>query len=142
MHGVKIFPSNSTLSETAGGSHQQRAQPGRKNDTVNEARSSLGAAPMDTNGATQGTPKLSKKQQREETRSAARLLEYQKGKAAQQRTARWLLLSQPLLRQARWMISPGNLDRLDALTGCQVEDSAQAEEHPVASMDTAEQGAL
>ena len=105
MHGVKIFPSNSTLSETAGGSHQQRAQPGRKNDTVTEARSSLGAAPMDANGATQGTPKLSKKQQREETRSAARLSEYQKGKAAQQRTARWLLLFQPILRQARWMIA-------------------------------------
>jgi hypothetical protein len=43
---------------------------------------------MDTDGATQGTPKLSKKQQREITRSAARLLEYQKGKTAQQRTAR------------------------------------------------------
>ena len=105
MHGVKIFISNSTLSETAGGSHQRRAQPGRKNDTVTEARSYLGAAPMDTNGATQGTPKLSKKQQREETRSAARLSEYQKGKAAQQRTARWLLLFQPILRQARWMIA-------------------------------------
>jgi hypothetical protein len=51
------------------------------------------------------TPKLSKKQQRETTRSAARLTEYQEGKATQQRTARWLLLSQPLLRQARWMIA-------------------------------------
>ena len=70
---------------------------------MNEARSTHGPTPMETNGATQGTSKPSKKQQRETTRSAARLLEFQKGKTAQQRTARWLLLFRPLQRQARWM---------------------------------------
>ena len=96
MHGVKLSPHNSNLSETTGLSNQRPAQPVKKNDAVSDALRERVPAPRETDGAAPTTSKTSRKQQREETRSATRLLEYQKKVLAKQREARWLLLTQPL----------------------------------------------
>ena len=91
------------MSETTGLSNQRPAHPVKKNDAVSDARRERVPAPMETDGAAHTTSKTSRKQQREETRSATRLLEYQKKVLAKQREARWLLLTQPLQRKARWL---------------------------------------